>query len=89
MNGTTLEVSWSPPAENKRNGNITSYTLSCLVDEETVFNETLSSAVESFAINFYAPNTTYDCSIYASTADGAGPSSSYITVTTTDGEHFS
>ena len=53
-----------------------------------VFNENLSSTVESFSIDFYAPNMTYKCNIYASTGVGDGPSSDYITVTTTDGEHL-
>ena len=89
MNRTTLECSWGPPAENRRNGDIVSYTLSCLVEDDVVFNETLSSVVESFTIDLYSPNTTYTCSVYASTAVGDGPSSNEVTVTTTDGEQYS
>ena len=89
MNRTALDCSWAPPAEFELNGgNITSYTLSCWVDDDTVFNETLSSTTNSFTIDLYSPNTTYSCSIYVSTELGDGPSSDFITVTTTDGEHY-
>ena len=86
VNRTTLECSWGPLAENERNGVITSYTLTCLVDDVMVFNEELSPSVGMFSIDFYSPNTTYTCSIYASTNSGDGPSSTGVTVTTTDGE---
>lgn len=88
VNMTTLYCSWSPPPEDALNGNITSYTLSCLVDNELVFNENISSTEDSFEINLYSLNTTYTCSIFASTELGDGPSSENITVTTTDGKHI-
>lgn len=87
VNMTTLYCSWAPPPEDTLNGNITSYTLSCLVDNELVLNENISSTEDSFEINLYSLNTTYNCSIYASTELGSGPPSEFITVTTTDGKH--
>ena len=84
VNLTTLICSWAPPPADLQDGNITSYTLFCLVDDEIVFNETLSSSEESFEINLYALATIYNCSIYASTDVGDGPASDYVNATTTD-----
>ena len=59
-----------------------------MADNETVFDEKLSPLVETFSIDLYSPNTTYNCSIYVTTEIGDGPSSDYVTVTTTDGEYI-
>lgn len=87
VNRTALNFSWTSPAENTLNGgSITSFTLICLVDDDIVFNETLSYRVYNFTIDFYSPSTTYSCRIHVTTELGNGPYSDYITVTTTDGK---
>lgn len=78
---TALNCSWEPPSEGLRNGNITSYTIMCLVGDDTAVNVTLSN-IQQTTLNLYAPSTTYNCTIYASTSVGDGPVSEYVNATT-------
>ena len=77
-----LQLSWDPPEEAKRNGEITGYQVEC--------NSTLSSNVENISggitstrIEDLTPFTSYNCSVSASNVAGNGPKA-YITGTTAE-----
>lgn len=70
-------LTWNPPPEERQNGVIISYTISC-TDNELI----VKGHVRSYCIDFRLGGQPYDCSILASTAVGDGPSTSTISVTT-------
>ena len=79
---TALEFSWSPPAEENRNGFITGYTLSCQPPSEQLpadFSDTGEQTLDGFI-----PGTEYICSIAASTSVGIGPQMSTMGSTEDD-----
>ena len=79
---TSLTCSWDQPEEDLRNGVITSYTLTCLTVGEAAINVTLKPTVQQITMDLFTYSTTYNCTVSASTAVGAGPSAPSISVTT-------
>ena len=71
---TMLHFSWDPPPENKQNGNITNYRLSCNPDPfggvPKVFHQ--SSNVDVI-LDGFKPATRYQCRVSAGTPAGYGP----------------
>ena len=78
---TSVSLSWDPPADDQRNGIITSYVIRVLlVDRGTT--EYYNSSITSVTLTSLKPYTTYECSVAAVTSAGRGPFSSAITVQT-------
>ena len=83
-----VTFSWSPPAPTLRNGIITGYSLSCVAEggvESTV--SMWYSQSGTFALEGFAPATTYNCSISASNSRGSGPVTYVVVTTMDDGKH--
>ena len=78
VDSTSLTCSWDQPAEDLRNGVIISYTLTCLTDGETAINITLNPTVQQITVDLFTLSMTYNCTVSASTAVGAGPSAPLI-----------
>lgn len=72
---TTLTFTWDLPLPADRNGRITSYTIQCSG------SLTFSPATSPYTATGLTANTSYTCSIYASNAQGDGPTVQ-ITVST-------
>ena len=68
----TVKLSWSAPIEEDQNGIITSYSLSC----QPEFNglPAVLGNPGSYSFTGLTPVTEYNCTVYASTAVGDGPS---------------
>lgn len=75
LNDTVLFFTWDPPAEDERNGEIVSYTLSCDINDDLQFELSLID-IEEISLGVYRVDSTYTCKIYASTSGGAGPAAS-------------
>ena len=71
---TMLHFSRKPPPENKQNGNITNYRLSCnpdlFVGVPKVFRPSSNIDV---TLDGFEPATTYQCRVSAGTSAGYGP----------------
>ena len=80
INDTILSLAWSLPEESDQNGVIISYNLTCSTEEKD-FEIILVADIEEIDLGLYEYDTTYSCSIYASTSVGGGPPASRSTVT--------
>ena len=78
---TSLVCTWSPPDEALQTVSITSYTLSCNTNNETVVDLTLKATVFEISIDLFSSATTYTCTVLASNSAGNGPSST-LNITT-------
>ncbi len=80
IDSRTLNLSWSPPAANHRNGILRYYLV---VVQSALSNETrnISSSYNSIAIIGLRPYTQYTCTISAGTI-GLGPFSLVRLITT-------
>jgi hypothetical protein len=66
-----LALSWSPPEPRLRNGDISSYTVSCSSpSSSTPDNTTGDTQVVATGLT---PNTMYSCSVLATNSAGSGP----------------
>lgn len=83
----TLEFSWSPPPEEERNGLISGYTLSCQPDSQGLPITVTSAGI--YNVSGFTPATLENCSIYAFTSIGPGPSSNHVVMTGEDGKFLS
>ena len=84
---TSILFYWGPPPEDDQNGIITSYVLSCRSEAETVpvaFPMSYPTA-GSYNISGFSPTITYNCSVYAVTAGGSGPSATQTITMPDDG----
>ena len=79
---TVLEFSWSPPAEEERNGVITGYTLSCQPPADQL--PAVFSDAGEYILDGFIAGTEYNCSVVASTSVGSGPSTSTMGSTEDD-----
>ena len=82
-----LTFSWDPPAEGLRNGVVISYQLSCHPQPNGLprtFNQSeLNNGVGvEVRLSGFAPSTTYNCSVIATTR--AGDDSTVSAVATTE-----
>ena len=85
---TSREVTffWDLPLPSQRNGIITSYTISCSPDTESlpVIVITLPGA-EGLTVGGFQPFTEYSCMIIATNSQGSGPLALVTTRTNEDG----
>ncbi|XP_065842659.1 uncharacterized protein [Oscarella lobularis] len=77
ITSTTFSVTWSPPAEDKRNGILTGYRININSNKTTVNTDPTFWTAENLN-----PASHYVVSVEAGTSKGFGPSSAEITVTT-------
>ena len=82
---TTLQFTWSPPPAETHNGVITSYTLSCLPDEEMINFPVTYTAAGTYTLSGFRAATMYNCSVYATTSGGSGPAALQTITTPDDG----
>lgn len=84
---TSIRFHWSPPPEDDQNGIITNYVLTCQSEAETVpitFPMRYPTA-GSYNISGFSPTVTYNCSVYAVTAGGSGPTATETITMPNDG----
>ena len=80
-----LSLTWNLPNPAERNGMITGYTVQCVSATGSPYNgETLEEQLTATGLR---PNTIYNCSVYASNAQGNGPSA-YQLVNTLEAREF-
>ena len=87
---TSIQFYWSPPLEDDHNGVITSYILTCQSEVESVpatFQMSYPTA-GSYNVSGFSPTITYNCSVYAVTAAGRGPSTSHTVTMPDDGKLY-
>lgn len=81
LDGTVLFLEWAPPTENRRNGVIVSYNLSCSINSNQVFELSLKATVEEIYLGIYRHESTYSCDISAATSAGNGPTATVSVMT--------
>ena len=79
----SVEISWSPPLLEERNGIITSYTVT-VSRQGTDSQIQLTSATTSISVSMLNPFTTYMVTVAASTTIGVGPPSTQLTFRTAE-----
>jgi len=79
----SIRATWNPPPLNEQNGIITSYSLTCLLYDQDTNITQLYSTHGTFSVSGFIPAATYNCSVFARTSGGRGPSV-YQTVTLLD-----
>ena len=86
VSGTVLDFSWEQPAEDQRSGLIRYYTLTCTPDggESIVFN---LLNVTLFSMNDFLLDTSYTCTLSASTSGGPGPTTTAMASTAIGMQH--
>lgn len=77
MTSQSVELSWSPPPPEERNGIITGY-VATLVRRDTGSQYQLTSPTTSITFTTLTPFTGYTVTIAASTAIGLGPQSTQL-----------
>ena len=82
-----LTFFWDLPLPTQRNGIITSYTISCSPDTETLpLVETTLPGVGGLTVGGVRPFTEYTCAIVATNSQGTGPPATDISMTNEDSE---
>ena len=82
-----LTFSWDLPPPAQRNGIITSYTISCSPDTETLpLVETTLPGEGGLPVVGFTPFTEYTCAIVANNSQGSGPPATIMATTSQDGE---
>ena len=81
---TSLQLSWSPPKPPLRNGEITSYTISCSSSSSSSPSTDTTSDTE-YTVTGLSPNTEYTCSVRATNSAGTGPPETVTETTLEDG----
>ena len=85
---TSREVTffWDLPLPSQRNGIITSYTISCSPDTETLPVTVITlPGTEGLTVGGFQPFTEYSCMIFATNSLGSGPPALVTTRTNEDG----
>ena len=76
---TSMAFSWSPPELMLQNGDIISYTVTCIGNTGTVSATT--SGLEQ-TIDTFIPGAAFQCSVYATNDFGDGPPTAALLVLT-------
>ena len=78
-------LSWSPPEPRLRNGDISSYTVTCSSPSSSSpdFSDTIPDT--QVMATGLTPNTMYSCSVLATNSVGSGPSATVDASTLEDG----
>lgn len=88
----TVGVSWGPPPREVHNGIIIAYTLTCqpaeLLTEAALSANYSASAGNYSLLSGFSPATTYNCSVFATTAGGNGPSAHQAVTLLDDGKNI-
>lgn len=81
ISADSIFLSWSPPAEEERNGVITHYTVTVT---HTLTHETAqyNTSMDQITLSHLDPFVGYACAVSASTAAGMGPLSNLALVQT-------
>lgn len=69
---TSLNISWSAPNEEDRNGDINGYVIN-VTNTDTLVTMQFTTANNEFSVNDLDPDTTYSLSVAARNANGTGP----------------
>ena len=80
-----LMLSWSPPEPHLRNGDISSYVVTCSSPSSSSpdFSDTIPDT--QVMATGLTPNTMYSCSVLATNSVGSGPSATVDASTLEDG----
>lgn len=81
----TIQASWDPPPQDARNGIILAYNLTCQPEVLTTALPTTYPAAGIYRLTGFSPATTYNCTIFASTAGGNGPPAIEVVTLLDDG----
>ena len=79
----SVEISWSPPLLEERNGNITSYTVT-VSRQGSDLPIQLTSPTTSISVSMLNPFTSYTVTVAALTSIGMGPPSTLLTFRTAE-----
>lgn len=83
----SINISWNPPPLQAQNGNITAYSFICQPEELVQVTFPVPYlAPGSYTLSGFSPAMTYNCSVFASTAGGSGPSAIQAVTLLDDGE---
>ena len=85
IRGTTLDLSWEPPALEQRNGVIRYYTLILTHEDGQTITFPLNN-VTLLSLDEFVINTQFNFTLSASTSGGAGPTTT--ATATTDSRRF-
>ncbi len=69
----SVAVSWSPPPLDAQNGIIIAYVLTCRPEGLVTSLPATYTAVGNYSLRGFTPATTYNCTVFATTAGGSGP----------------
>ena len=85
----SIQFSWSPPPEDDQNGIIIRYILTCRSEAQVVSEMFPMSypAAGRYNISGFRPTITYNCSVYAVTLGGRGPSAVQVIIMPNDGTY--
>ena len=83
-----LQFSWNPPPVDAQNGVIIAYTLSCQPEEALTSLPVTYTSTGTYVLSGFSAATVYNCSVYAATAGGSGPSALQTIATLDDGNHI-
>lgn len=83
ISSASVELSWTPPLPDERNGIITGYWAT-LTRRGTGLQVQLFSSTTSIVFSMLNPFTSYVMTVSASTSVGLGPQSSQLTFTTAE-----
>ena len=86
LSSTSLVVSWQPPAEEERNGEILDYTVNVTAVQGRGDPRSITTVATSVEVAMLHPYTVYQCSVAARTTVGPGPPTSDVARTLEDGE---
>ena len=80
----SISLSWAPPNLMDRNGDITSYTVTCRSSGVATITMTYSAA-GTYTLGGFKPATRYTCDIVAANSAGMGPAKSSTVTTSEEG----
>ena len=69
---TAMAFSWSPPDPMFQNGEIISYTLSCVANRDQRITS-VTTTQPQFTLDTFVPGEIFRCSVYATNPFGDGP----------------
>lgn len=82
-----ISISWDPPPREAQNGVIIAYTFICQPQELATAQPVTYSAPGDYSLSGFRPATSYNCSIFAATAGGNGPTAFQIVTLLDDGNY--
>ena len=85
-----MEFTWLPPAPTMRNGQITSYNLTCFIIETGDMGRIggIYMPQESYILSGFRPARRYTCRVVAMNIAGSGPPAETTAQAPEDGKHI-